>query len=96
MQIAVPVTVAEAALGAKIDLPTPHGTVTLTVPPGSSGGRLLRLKGLGVKRSGGKAGDLVAELRIVIPSELTPDQRTLFESLATGADDENPRRDLKW
>ena len=67
--VTVPVTLAEAALGAKVDVPTPKGTLTLTVPAGSSGGRRLRVKGHGVAPSKGPAGDLFAELRIILPKQ---------------------------
>ena len=70
LEVLVPVTLAEAALGAKIDVPTPQGTITLTVPPGTSGGRRLRVKGRGVATAKGSAGDLYAELRIVLPKEI--------------------------
>lgn len=96
LQLTVPVSVSEAALGARIDLPTPHGTVTLTIPGGSSGGKLLRLKGLGIKKTDGTAGDLVAELRIVVPDKLSPEQENLFQSLAEQTANENPRSKLKW
>ena len=49
LEVTVPITLAEALAGGKIDVPTPHGTITLTVPPGSSSGRKLRVKGHGVK-----------------------------------------------
>ena len=49
LSITVPITLLEAAEGARIDLPTPHGTVSLTVPKGSSGGKSLRLKGMGIR-----------------------------------------------
>ncbi len=97
LQVVVPVTIWEAALGSKIDLPTPHGQVTLTIPPGSSGGRLLRLKGLGVKRAEGKSGDIVAELRIAIPDKLSDEQKRLIRELAeASAAADNPRTGLKW
>ncbi len=97
LQVVVPVTVSEAALGARIELSTPHGTVTLTVPPRCSSGRLLRLKGMGVRPVSAAAGDLVAELRIVMPSKLTSAQERLFGELASeAAAGENPRRELKW
>jgi curved DNA-binding protein len=68
--VTVPVTLAEAALGAKVDVPTPKGVITLTVPPGSSSGRRLRVKGHGVTVNKGENGDLFAELRIVLPKQL--------------------------
>ncbi len=63
----VAVTLDEAVLGAKVRVPTLDGPVTLAVPPRSSGGRALRLKGKGLPRSGGGRGDLLVTLKIVLP-----------------------------
>ena len=69
----VPVTLREAALGASVDVPTPHGRVSLRVPPGSNAGRILRLKAKGaLDRKGGNRGDFYVRLTIVIddPADL--------------------------
>ncbi len=63
----IAVTLDEAVLGAKVRVPTLDGPVTLTVPPKSSGGRALRLKGKGLPRAGGGRGDLLVTLKIVLP-----------------------------
>lgn len=63
----VSITLDDAVLGAKVRVPTLDGPVTLTVPPRSSGGRALRLKGKGLPRPGGGRGDLLVTLRIVLP-----------------------------
>ncbi|MCR4281736.1 MAG: J domain-containing protein [Bauldia sp.] len=63
----IAITLDEAVLGAKVRVPTLDGPVTLTVPPKSSGGRALRLKGKGLPRAGGGRGDLLVTLRIVLP-----------------------------
>jgi DnaJ-class molecular chaperone len=63
----ISITLDEAVLGAKVRVPTLDGPVTLTVPPKSSGGRALRLKGKGLPRPGGGRGDLLVTLRIVLP-----------------------------
>ncbi len=95
LEVLVPVTLAEAALGAKIDVPTPQGTITLTVPPGTSGGRRLRVKGRGIATPKGSAGDLYAELRIVLPKEI--DEETARQIRAFDARYPiNPRADLQW
>ena len=63
----LPVTIREAVLGAKISVPTPAGSVAMTIPAGSDSGRKLRLRGRGVPAHGGlEAGDLFVTLRIVI------------------------------
>ena len=95
LDVRVPITLAEAIAGAKIDVPTPHGTITLTVPAGSSSGAKLRLKGQGVKMVKGAAGDLFAELQIVIPKDMTQADREQLKKIAEKYSD-NPRRDLKW
>jgi curved DNA-binding protein len=72
----------EAALGAKIDFATLDGDVKLTVPPGSSSGTRLRLKGKGLPKKGGERGALNVEVRVVVPKEPTGDEKRLFEQLA--------------
>jgi len=70
----VPISLKEAVLGGKVTIPTLEGKVALTVPPNSNSGSVLRLRGKGIK-SGGKTGDLLVKLYIVLPekpdSELT-------------------------
>ncbi|MDO9525612.1 MAG: J domain-containing protein [Gemmobacter sp.] len=69
--VILPITIDEAVLGGKVTAPTITGPVSLTIPPGASSGRVLRLRGRGVSRSG-KAGmgDQLVELRIVAPPEI--------------------------
>ncbi len=71
----------EAALGAKVTVPTLDGQVNMTVPPGSSSGRSLRLRGKGLPRRRGEPGDLFVNLRIVVPESLSSRERELFEQL---------------
>jgi DnaJ-class molecular chaperone len=74
VQIDLPVTVVEAVRGAKVDVPTIHGTVTLNIPPGSNTGTLLRLKGQGIRRKGNKeGGNQVARLLVTLPDEIDGD-----------------------
>ena len=95
LEVTVPITLAEALGGGKIDVPTPHGTITLTVPPGTSSGRKLRVKGQGVKSGSGEPGDLMAELQIVMPKNLTDDDRRQMVEIAERYAD-NPRAELRW
>ena len=93
----VPITVSEALLGGKVDIPTPKGTITLTVPAGSSSGKRLRVRGHGVG-SKNKTGDLFAELQIVIPENidhLDEDAKRALTVLES-AYGEEPRRSLTW
>jgi curved DNA-binding protein len=78
LTVDVPVAPWEAALGASIPVPTPRGTARVDLPPGSSSGRRLRLRGYGLPNPGGPPGDLYAEIRIVVPPSLTPAERGLF------------------
>jgi len=81
--VEVPVTVAEAALGATVRVPTPGGgKVSLKVPAGSQDGRTLRLKGKGMPRLKGGQGNLLVKLRVSIPARLNKEQKQLFEKLA--------------
>lgn len=82
VMVEVPISPWEAALGAVVPVGTPGGDVRLDVPAGSSSGRRLRLRGQGLPNPRGPAGDLFAEVRIVVPERLTPGERALFSSLA--------------
>ena len=82
LQTTLSVTPWEAALGADVELATLDGDVTLKVPPGSSSGRRIRLKGRGFPSRKGARGDLYAEVRVAVPSKVTDEERELFERLA--------------
>jgi molecular chaperone DnaJ len=78
-----PVTVAQAALGAHLQVPTPEGeTVKVTLPEGTQPGAVLRVRGQGVPHLGGKGrGDLHVLVRVVVPRKLSGEQRRLMEQL---------------
>jgi curved DNA-binding protein len=76
----VPVTPWEAALGASVSVPTPSGTVEVTVPPGSQSGRKLRLKGKGIPAA--QPGDLYLILEVVLPPASSARARELYEAMA--------------
>ncbi|MFL6193667.1 MAG: DnaJ C-terminal domain-containing protein [Thermoanaerobaculia bacterium] len=81
----VPVSPPEAALGGEADVETPNGPVRVRIPAGSSSGRKIRLRGRGLAQSGGGKGDLLAEIRIVLPERLSERERELYEQLAEAA-----------
>jgi curved DNA-binding protein len=91
----VPLTVSEAALGARVDVPTlTEGTVTLTIPAGTSSGAKLRLKGKGFPDpKTHDHGDQYAIMKIVVPKEPSARAKELFEELAQ-ADTSRPRQNL--
>lgn len=82
LHVELPVAPWEAALGAKVGVRTLAGTVSVTVPKGSSSGRRLRLRGRGIPDPKGADGDLYATVRIVVPRKLDERERELFEELA--------------
>lgn len=81
IEIDLPITPWEAALGSSVPARAPGGQITVRVPAGSSSGRRLRLKGQGMPQQGGKPGDLFARIKIMVPPTLTPRERELFEQL---------------
>jgi molecular chaperone DnaJ len=95
LTLTAPVTFTEAALGADIKVPTLEGTpVTLRVPAGTSSGQTFRVKGRGVAKRDGSAGDLLVTVEVAVPLRLTAEARQAVEAYrdATAADD--PRADL--
>ncbi len=92
LTLTVPITFAEAALGAEITVPTLDGSVVLRVPPGTRSGRTFRVKGRGVADEKG-AGDLLVTVEVAVPTKLSPAQRQAIEALAS-ASTESPRTHL--
>ena len=78
----------EAALGTSVALDTPGGGVKVKVPGGTSSGQRMRLASRGLPNPKGKAGDLYAEARIMVPSRLSRAERRLFEQLAAESNSE--------
>ncbi len=95
LTVRVPITLAEAVVGAKVDVPTPAGTIALRVPPASSSGKKLRVRGHGIKPKSGTPGDLYAELQIVLPPDIDDATAAAIKRLDE-THPSNPRQDLKW
>lgn len=94
IEIDLPITVDEAVLGAKVEVPTISGAVSMSVPKGATSGRRLRLNGKGIRRPGGKAGDQYVRLMIALPDKMD----SKLEELAKQWRDHSgfdPRRDLR-
>jgi molecular chaperone DnaJ len=79
------VTIDEAVLGAKVDAPTIDGKVTITIPPGTSSGKRLRLRGKGHERPGGLRGDQYLTIRIVVPEKVDGQAAELIREFARRA-----------
>lgn len=86
IHLELPVSLPEAVLGAKVEVPTIDGPVSVTVPKNASSGRTLRLKGRGVKRRGGDRGDQLVKLRIALPEKPDAELETLIRDWAESHD----------
>lgn len=94
LTLTLPVTFAEAALGATVTVPTLEEPVTLKVPAGTTGGRRLRVRGRGFPSGGGGSrGDLLVTVEVAVPARLSPEARAALEAFAAAAP-EDPRADL--
>ncbi len=94
IEMDLPLGVGEAILGAKVDVPTIEGPVTVSVPPGTSSGGKLRLRGKGIRRADGTRGDQMVRVEIVVP-KLEPDDgesKKLVEDLARRTQLTPPRK----
>jgi len=90
----VPVTFAEAALGASVQIPTPDGSVALKIPAGTETGKLLRVKGHGAPHlKGNGRGDLLARVKVTVPKKLTKAEREALEGYQK-VSRENPREQV--
>ena len=94
LYLELPLTVAEAALGTEVRVPTLKGSVSMKIPPETSSGKTLRLPGYGMPRlKGGGAGDQYVKIKVMVPSGLTAREKELFEELGW-LRRENPRAHL--
>jgi DnaJ-class molecular chaperone len=91
LELNLPITAPEAALGASVEVPTLRGRVSMKIPPGTSSGRTFRLPGYGMPRvKGASAGDQLVRVKIVMPADLKDSERELYEKLRAQRSD-NPR-----
>ena len=95
LRLDLPITLYEAVLGGAVQVPTASGAVEMTLPPGSNGGRTLRLRGKGLPAAGGQAaGDLFVTLRIVLPEKLDGELEALMRKWQS-TNPYDPRKDLR-
>jgi molecular chaperone DnaJ len=92
--ITVPVTFPEAALGANISVPTLDAPVTLKIPAGTASGRTFRVRGRGVPKKTGAAGDLLVTVEVAVPARLDDEARELLMKYAAAAQ-HDPREHLR-
>jgi molecular chaperone DnaJ len=92
--IHLPLTIAEAALGAKIQVPTLDSPVTVKVPAGTNSGKTLRVRGKGVPRQSGGTGDLLVKVDVEVPKKLSRREKQLLEEFQEAHQD-SPRKNLE-
>ncbi len=91
----IPITITEAALGARVEVPTVDGRATMTIPPGTSGGRIFRLREKGVPHlKGGGRGDQYVTVQVVVPPNLDDRSQQILREFSR-LNPVDPRRDLK-
>ncbi|MDJ0610422.1 MAG: J domain-containing protein [Kiloniellales bacterium] len=92
IHLELPVTLKEAVAGAKVDAPTIHGTVTVTIPPGSNSGTVLRLRNKGaLDQKTGKKGDQLLKLKVMLPDKIDKELAD-FVARWSAAESYQPRR----
>ena len=89
----LPVTFAEAALGAEVKVPTLNGPVKLKVPAGTSSGKTFRLRGRGIEFGDGSKSDVLATVQVAVPHKLSKKQKELVQELAE-TEKSSPREEL--
>jgi molecular chaperone DnaJ len=95
LTLSVPVTFAEAALGAEVKVPTLDGPpVTLRLPSGTTNGRTFRVRGKGAPRKDGTRGDLLVTVQVAVPTKLNAAAKAAVESFRDATADEDPRAGL--
>lgn len=95
LTLVLPITFTEAALGAKVEVPTLDGPVTLKIPAGTRSGRTFRVRKHGVPSAKGKPGDLLVTVEITVPGKLSRSARKVLEEFRDTYETEDPRAHLK-
>jgi len=99
LAVNLPISLSEALEGAKVDLPTPWGVISLRLPAGTSSGKKLRAAGMGVRHTNGSKGDLIAEVQIVLPDiKDEAESKSLLDAVKAAelSSPKDPRAAIKW
>lgn len=96
LEVKLPITLHEAIAGATVEVPTPEGVISLKIPPGTSSGKRLRIRGHGVPNAKGTRGDLFVEVQIQLPG--APDDLNKLAELTKGFHDSahSARASIRW
>jgi molecular chaperone DnaJ len=89
------VTFPEATLGARVEVPTPDGSAVMTLPEGTNGGMVFKLKGKGMTSTRGERGDLFAEVKIIVPKGLSAHEKELVKKVAALYKEESNKDEFK-
>jgi curved DNA-binding protein len=95
LHLEAPVSVSEAILGATLEVPTLEGRATVSVPPGTSSGQKLRLRGKGVPQRTGERGDLYIQVKVVVPKSVDEASKKLVAEFGE-RNPSDPRQSLGW
>ena len=99
LAVNLPISLSEALEGAKVDLPTPWGVISLRLPAGTSSGKKLRAAGMGVRHTNGSKGDLIAEVQIVLPDiKDEAESKSLLDAVKAAelSSPKDARAAIKW
>ncbi len=91
----LPLSFTEAALGAKVAVPTLNSPVTLKIPAGTPSGKTFRIRKEGVQKERGRPGDLLVTVEVAVPEKLPKDARKMLEEFRERYETEDPRSNLK-
>jgi molecular chaperone DnaJ len=94
LTVTVPVTYPELTLGTNLSVPTLEGSVSVKVPPGTSNGRTMRVRGKGIVKRDGVTGDLLVTLQVAVPSHLSAEAKQALETYAAATAEHDPRAAL--
>ena len=92
--LTLPVSFTEAVLGAKVTVPTLNGSVKLKIPAGTPSGKIFRVRKEGVRRDGGRPGDLLVTVRVTVPPNLPKEAKKMLEEFRDLYETESPREKL--